>query len=193
MIGLQSRQTIAQEIIQAHRADARLAKACCEAAGISLRTLERWRKTEGLSKVDGRPLATRPSPSHALSVQEQEAILLTCNEPRFADMPPSRIVPKLADEAVYLAIESSFYRVLRRANQLKHWGRARQAQRRKPPTTHVAQAPSELWAWDITYLLARAMGFWCYLYLILDVYSRKIVGWEVHATDNSAPCDSVGT
>jgi putative transposase len=184
MIGLQSRQTIAQEVIQAHRAGARLAKAC-EVAGISPRTLERWRKTEGLSKGDGRPLAIRPTPPHALSVQEREVILMTCNEPRFADMPPSRIVPKLADEAVYLASESSFYRVLRRANQLKHRGRARQAQRRRPPTTHVAQAPGELWAWDMTYLPARVIGLWYYLYLILDVYSRKIVGWEVHATDDS--------
>ncbi len=104
---------------------------------------------------------------------------------RFADMPPARIVPALADEGVYLASESSFQRVLRAHGQTRHRGRAKPPRASRPPTTHVATAPRQLWCWDMTYLPTEVLGRWFYLYLILDVFSRKIVGFEVHDTDDS--------
>jgi len=107
------------------------------------------------------------------------------NEPRFASVPPARIVPMLADEGVYLASESSFARVLRADGQNAHRGRAKAPKAVRPPTTHIASAPGQVWCWDMTYLPAIVMGFWFHLYLILDLYSRKIVGWEVHASDHS--------
>jgi len=107
------------------------------------------------------------------------------NEPRFADMPPARIVPALADEGVYLASESSFQRVLREHGQSEHRGRAKAARPTRPPSTHVAHAPRQLWCWDMTFLPASVIGRWFYLYLILDVYSRKIVGFEVHDSDDA--------
>ncbi len=112
-------------------------------------------------------------------------VLRVANEPRFADMPPARIVPALADEGVYLASESSFQRVLRAHGQTRHRGRAKAPRASRPPTTHVAMAPRELWCWDMTYLPTQVLGRWFFLYLILDVFSRKIVGFEVHDTDDS--------
>jgi len=108
------------------------------------------------------------------------------NEPRFADMPPARIVPMLADEGVYLASESTFARVLREHGQTTHRGRAKAPRSGRPPTTHIAGAAREVWCWDMTYLPAEVAGQWFYLYLILDLYSRKIVGWEVHERDDAS-------
>jgi len=107
------------------------------------------------------------------------------NEPRFASVPPARIVPMLADEGVYLASESSFARVLRDEGQTAHRGRAKEPRAARPPTTHIAKAVRQVWCWDMTYLPAAVVGRWFHLYLILDLYSRKIVGWEVHETDES--------
>jgi len=111
--------------------------------------------------------------------------LRVANQPRFADVPPARIVPMLADEGVYLASESTFARVLRAHGQSVHRGRAKEPRAQRPPTTHVATAPRQVWCWDMTYLPATVAGRWFHLYLILDLFSRKIVGWEVHATDDA--------
>ena len=184
MIGLGDRQVLAQGIHTAHRSGARLHLAC-EVAGIDLRTLQRWKVSNGLIAGDGRPQAVHPVPAHALSPAERAEVLRVANEPRFADVPPARIVPKLADEGVYLASESTFGRVLREHGQNVHRGRAKSPRKSRPPTTHIASGPREVWCWDMTYLPAVVMGRWFYLYLILDLYSRKIVGWEVHAQDDS--------
>ncbi len=184
MIVLEDRQALARGIDVAHTAGARL-KLACETAGIDLRTLQRWKAFDGLVGGDGRPHAVRATPSHALSEVERAQVLAVANEPRFAAVPPARIVPMLADEGVYLASESSFSRVLREQGQTAHRGRAKAPRAVCPPTTHIATAPRQVWCWDMTYLPAVVMGRWFYLYLILDLYSRKIVGWEVHATDHA--------
>jgi transposase InsO family protein len=184
VIDLEDRIVRARDIEIAQRAGARLEKACAE-AGIDVRTLQRWKAHGGLVTGDRRPDAVRPTLSHALSHEEREALLRVANEPRFADMPPARIVPALADEGVYLASESSFQRVLRAAGQNRHRGHAKAPRRSRPPTTHVATAPRQVWSWDLTYLPAEVAGRWFYLYLILDVFSRKIVGFEVHHTDEA--------
>ena len=184
MIGLEDRQTLAQDIQQACAQGARLARACA-VVGLSVRTLQRWQAHGGLQSGDRRPSAVRPMPSHALTAEEREAVLATANEQRFADMPPARIVPMLADEGVYLASESTFSRILRAHGQNRHRGRAKAPHKQRPPTTHVATAPGQVWCWDMTYLPTEVAGRWFYLYLILDLYSRKVIGWEVHAEDNS--------
>lgn len=184
MIGLEDRQALARDIGVAHRAGARL-KGACETAGIDVRTLQRWKACDGLVDGDQRPQAVRPVPAHALSAQEREQVLAVANEPRFADMPPARIVPMLADEGIDLASESTFARLLREHGQSAHRGRAKAPKAVRPPTTHIASAVREVWCWGMTYLPAQVMGRWFYLYLILDLYSRKIVGWEVHDTDHA--------
>ena len=185
MIRLQDRQQLAQGIEQAQAAGARL-KPACTLAGIDVRTYQRWKAGEGLVHGDRRPQAVRPKPAHALSEAEREAIVRVANMPRFAEVPPARIVPMLADEGVYLASESSFHRVLLAHGQTRHRGRAKVPRQGRAPATHVATAPNEVWCWDLTYLPAEVTGIWFYLYLILDLYSRKIVGWEVHASDDAA-------
>lgn len=184
MIGLEDRQAWAQDIGIAHEAGARL-RLACEIVGIDVRTLQRWKAQEGLVKGDGRPSAVRPAPGHALSPAERTELLRVANEPRFADVPPARIVPMLADEGIYLASESTFSRVLREQGQSSHRGRAKAPRASRPPTTHIATAPRQVWCWDMTYLPAHVIGCWFHLYLILDLYSRKIVGWEVHDTDDA--------
>jgi len=182
MIGLEDRRKLAQSIDAARQAGARLEKAC-EIVGIDTRTLQRWKAGDGLVSGDRRPEALRPRPSHALTDAERAEVLRVANELRFADKPPARIVAELADEGTYLASESSFHRVLRARGQNAHRGRAKAPRQSRPPTTHEATAPRQLWCWDMTYLPATVAGRWFYLYLILDVFSRKIVGYEVHDTD----------
>jgi transposase InsO family protein len=184
MIRLEDRQQLARCIDEARAAGARL-KPACELAGIDVRTYQRWKAGDGLVHGDRRPEAVRPTPAHALSAEERAEILRIANEPRFAEVPPARIVPMLADEGRYVASESSFQRVLRAEGQSRHRGRAKAPQRRRPPATHIAQAPNEVWCWDVTYLPAVVTGTWFYLYVILDLYSRKILGWEVHASDDA--------
>jgi putative transposase len=183
MIGLEDRQALVRDIAIAHAAGARL-RLASETAGIDLRSLQRW-QAAGEIKPDGRPLAVRATPRHALSEAERIQVLAVANEPRFAAVPPARIVPMLADEGVYLASESTFSRVLKAHGQTAHRGRAKAPQQRRPPTTHIATAPRQVWCWDMTYLPAQVAGRWFHLYLILDLYSRKIVGWEVHDSDHA--------
>ena len=155
----------------------------CSAVGITARTLQRWRLPDGAVVADQRPDAVRPMPSTALSEAERAVILETVSEPRFASLPPSQIVPRLADEGVYLASESSFYRVMRAANLQHHRGRAHPPSTRTL-TTHSATKANQVWCWDISYLPTQVRGMYFYLYLVLDLYSRKVVGWEVHTEES---------
>jgi transposase InsO family protein len=184
MIDLEDRRILVQHIETAHTAGARLHTAC-QTAGITVRTLQRWQAQDGLTHGDRRPEAERPVPGHALTEDERAQILALANAPRFAALPPARIVPMLADEGTYVASESSFQRVLRAHGQSAHRGRSRAPQASRRPTTHIATGPGEVWCWDMTYLPAHVKGQWFYLYLIMDLYSRKIVGWEVHAEDDA--------
>jgi putative transposase len=156
----------------------------CEEAFISRRTYRRWLPVSGDMCADKRPLSKRPKPHNKLSDEEVAAVLTVCNQADYASLPPSQIVPRLADEGIYLASESTFYRVLKAHKQLHHRGRAKKAQKRKTPTTHIATAPRQLWSWDITYLASPVRGRFYYLYLFEDIFSRKIVGWEVYEQES---------
>ena len=120
MISTPHRQTAVTLIEEAVTAGARRFKACAELE-ISARTLRRWTLGEpfasGQVHADQRPLVQRPEPRNKLSEDERAAVLSICNSAEFASLPPSQIVPKLADEGQYLASESSFYRILRAQGQ----------------------------------------------------------------------------
>lgn len=182
MIGAPDRRRAERLIKETVDAGARTASACQE-MGISMRTYQRWTR-EGEVKVDGRPGADRPPPSNKLTPEERQSVLDTVNSPAYRSLPPSQIVPSLADEGCYIASESTFYRILREEDQQQHRGRSR-APENRPMSTHCATGPNQVWCWDITWLPGPAKGVFSYLYLILDVYSRKIVGWEVHDQESS--------
>ena len=178
MTSLSERKQLITLIDEATDTGARLSIACME-IGISKRTYRRW-KADKDHTGDKRPIAIRPAPCNKLTEAERQAILDACNEPRFASLPPSQIVPTLLDEGIYHASESSFYRVLKQHNQLTHRGRAKAKNPRKLPETFIATKPCQVFCWDITYLPSTVRGQFYYLYLIEDIYSRKIVGFEVY-------------
>jgi transposase InsO family protein len=170
-------------IRQAKQSGASLEKACQELS-LSLRTYQRWIRG-GEVVVDGRPDAARPAPANKLSPDERERLLSVCNTPRYQSLPPSQIVPLLADEGVYLASESTFYRVLRSADQLHRRGKARAPRSVTKPPGFRATAANQVWSWDITFLANSIVGCFYRLYLVMDIYSRKIVGWEVHESESA--------
>lgn len=174
---------------EAYANGARKAKAC-KLLGISQRTLQRWCEGD-VVKLDGRGLAKRKNePHNKLTDSERQQVIDIANSPEFADQPPSQIVPALADQGLYVASESSFYRLLREANQLVHRGKAKPPTRKRPVPLQ-ADAPNQLWSWDITYLASTVKGLFFYLYLIMDVFSRKIVGWEVYETESANHASSL--
>jgi putative transposase len=153
----------------------------CQAIGLSARTVERWRKQpEGGADRRAGPQTT---PTHALTATERKRIVEIATSPEYRNVSVRQIVPRLADQGVYVASESSFYRVLHDEQLMAHRSHARPASASKP-RSHVATAPGQVWSWDITYLRAARRGTFFYLYLVLDIWSRKVVGWEVHAEES---------
>lgn len=152
--------------------------------GLSERTVQRYRQHSQV-RPDGRKAAAIGRvPANRLSQKERNLIVETVNQPQYSHLPPSQIVPALADEGCYLASESTFYRILREETQLAHRGRAKAPTHRRPEEMQ-ATGPNQLWSWDITYLPTTVRGLFFYLYLFVDLYSRKIVGWEVYAEESA--------
>lgn len=177
-------RTRAVALIDAARSDGARLGPACEVVGITPRTYERWTR-EGGVREDGRPGAARSAPANSLSADERERVLAVCHHPEYADQPPGQIVPALADEGEYIASESTFYRILRAEGEQQHRGRAKPPQRSRPRSTHCATEPNQVWCWDVTWLPGPVLGQFLYLYLILDLFSRKIVGWEVHTEETA--------
>ena len=134
---------------------------------------------------DGR-LDTGREPPNKLSELERRRLLKVANEPDYANLPPCKIVPRLADEGCYLASESTFYRVLKTEKQLSHRQKSKPARTVKQPRALVATGPNQIYSWDITYLPTAVKGIFFYLYLVMDIYSRKVVGWQVYDNESSA-------
>lgn len=170
----QSRQSILTLLAEAIERGARKSKAC-EIIGISLRTIQRWNKAP--QQIDGRKGAPKRV-ANKLSEAERKKVLETANLPAFASLPPSQIVPILADEGEYICSESTFYRVLHEDNQQHHRGKARAPTARACPRL-IACKPNQVYSWDITYLPTAIKGQFYYLYLFIDIYSRFIVGWHI--------------
>lgn len=175
MISVSDRKLAISLIQEATEAGAR-ERLACEELGLTQRTLQRWR-SHGV-REDARPHAKRKPPANKLSDSEQQHIIEVINQPKFKSLPPSQIVPKLADQGTYLASESTFYRIMHKHKQQVHRGRSNRPTS-KPLTSHRATGPNQVWMWDITWLAGPVKGLFFYLYLILDLYSRKIVGWEI--------------
>ena len=159
---------------------ARLNQAC-DMLGLSARAIQRWRE-QGEQGFDRR-LGPKTAPRNKLSLAERKAVLDAANRPEYRDLSPKQIVPLLADEGVYLASESTLYRILREEDALHHRepSRPRSVSR---PREHIATGPCEVFSWDITYLRSAVRGAFYYLYLVEDIFSRKIVGWAVHEEES---------
>lgn len=184
----EQRRQVIELVNEATRAGARQDRAC-DVLGLSERTLQRWQSGETVGH-DRRPLRGY-QPPHALSDAERADVLAVANSEEFGHLPPSQIVPRLADQGRYLASESTFYRILRANHQLTHRRSERPAQARTKPRAFSATAPNQLYSWDITYLPSSVRGQFYYLYLFLDIFSRKIVGWQVYETESSALASEV--
>jgi len=178
-----SDRIIAVELIDEARANGARLKPACDVLGISDRTYQRWTK-DGNVKKDQRPIVQRPQPKNKLSQEERTKIIKTVNSPKFADLSPSQIVPKLADQGKYLASESTVYRILREQQMNTHRSRSNAPVNRVPPT-HIATSPNQVWTWDITWLNAFIKGQYYKLYLIVDMFSRLVVSYEVWETEKA--------
>lgn len=165
-------------IEEAVRAGARVERAC-EVVGVTARTLQRWTLPGAEEDRREGPCA---APGNKLSEAERRQVTATANAPEYRDLSPKQIVPRLADQGVYLASESTFYRVLRAEDLLAHRERSRPPTPR--PREHVATGPGQVWSWDITWLPAALQGAFYYLYLVEDIWSRKIVGFAVEAEES---------
>ena len=178
MISTPDRVKAVELIDEAVLNGARRVRACQE-LGICDRTYRRWTHTDAV-KGDQRPTAQRQPPLNRLSVEERQAILDVCHEPEFANLPPGQIVPRLADRGLYIGSEATFYRVLHAADEQHHRARSSAPKTKHKTTTHMATAANQLWSWDVSYLPCPVRGQFYYLYMIMDIFSRKITGWEVH-------------
>ena len=201
MSALPQRRTLLALIDAARSAGARLARACA-VVGLSVRSVERWAQdargapcttaSDSALATPDVPVATsgagdrrvaglrRPcTPPNKLSATEVARAMALINSAPFAHLPPSQIVPRLADRGLYIASESTLYRLLRQRGQLAHRRAERVGKPRHKPRALVAHGVNEVFCWDITYLPSRVVGQFFYLYLFIDLFSRKIVGWQV--------------
>lgn len=172
---------ILDAISDAQRAGARLS-AACQVIGLSARTVERWRlDPDG----DDHRAGPRTRPANALTDAEEAQLVAVMTSARYRHLPPKQLVPELADEGLYLASESTCYRVqqrhaLRRRPQTIQRGTSTRAR-----TLHTASGPNQVWSWDITWLPTLVRGRYLYLYLMMDVWSRRIVGWTVEERERA--------
>ena len=154
-------------------------KPACAALEVSRSTLYRRR---GPSTGQQQP---RPTPARALSETERGEVFDTLCSERFVDRSPAEVVATLLDEEVYLCSERTMYRVLASEVPVQE----RRAQRTHPEYKKpelMATAPNQVWSWDITRLLGPKKWSYYYLYVIMDIYSRYVVGWMVADRENSA-------
>lgn len=151
----------------------------CAVFEIDERTIQRWQ----LCALDQRrgPLT---APANKLTDSERALIIKTSISKAYMNLSPHQIVPKLADKGIYIASEATFYRVLKAESLNQHRGHTKPRVVAKP-MAYEAMRPNQIYSWDITYLQSCVRGQFYYLYLFLDIFSKKIVGWNIHASQES--------
>ena len=136
-------------------------------------------------RVRVRAVAPRPTPARALTTEERTQVLSVLNEPRFVDLSPRAVFASLLDDERYLCSIRTMYRFLTEAGEV----RERRDQLRHPNHSKprlVARGPNEIWSWDITKLLGPAKWTFFYLYVVLDIFSRFVVGWLLARRERAA-------
>jgi len=178
---LAEHRTVAIELIdEAITAGAARHKAC-ETLEISVRTYYRWKSDDSGDKRKG---SEKKIPRKLTPEEEQDIVYVSC-EKRFCDCTPYQIVAILLDEGRYIASTSSFYRVLKSRDLLHHRKRGRLNKRKATPPELVATGPNQVFSWDITWLKTDVNGIFFFAYMIIDVWSRKLVGWEIHTKESA--------
>jgi len=152
----------------------------CEILGLDATTVQRWRKQPGGGDRRAGPIQ---APKNKLTSAEYREVRAIVTSPEFRDLPPSQIVPRLADRGIYVASESTIYRVLRNED-MQHHREASYAPRKRPRPERRAIGPNQVWSWDITYLRSPIKGAFFYLYVAIDVWSRRIVGWTIEMSES---------
>lgn len=180
MIAPELKRLIVDAVEEARRSGARM-PAICDLLEISSRTLQRWKLS---ITPDGRKASPRQVP-HKLTEAERLRVKETICSPRFADLYPPEIVAVLASEGVYLASESTMYRIMREEKLLSHRRKSKAPGKREKPRLK-ATAPDQVYSWDITWMKSSVAGIYFYLYMVVDVFSRRIVQWEIHERESSA-------
>jgi transposase InsO family protein len=155
--------------------------AACEIVGLSVRTVERWHAHPG---SEDRRHGPKRRPRNALSRTEQARVVSVMTCPEHAALSPKQLVPRLADQGFYLASESTMYRLRRRLGLRVGAQASARTHVTRATTVHRATGPNQVWSWDITYLPTAVRGRFLYLYLVIDVWSRRFVGWQVHDREN---------
>jgi putative transposase len=149
--------------------------AACAALGIARAGVYRERARHARPPAAPRP---RPRPHRALSAAERQTVLDLLHEPPFADQSPAEVYATLLDHGRYHCSIRTLYRILASHDEV----RERRNQRRHPVYTKpelLADAPNQVWSWDITKLMGPAKWSYFYLYVILDIFSRRVIGWCV--------------
>jgi len=178
MTPLIERSKLMLDIDFANKQGARL-KTACALVGLSIRAIQRWSIN---NSGDKRAFVKKLSPK-AFSIEEKNKIVAICNSPEYKDESPNKIVPKLAENGIYIGSESTFYKVLKEFKLQKHRANSRQPIKRSK-TEHTAKGPLQVLSWDITYLKSSVRGMYFYLYLFMDIWSRKIVGCTVEESES---------
>jgi putative transposase len=151
----------------------------CQAFDFPRSSFYRWLRPPSVVSKD------RPAPPLALSVQEKHGVLAVLNSTRFMDQAPREIYATLLDEAVYLCSVRTMYRILEDQSQLRERrDQLRHPNYRKPEL--LATGPNQVWSWDITKLKGPAKWTYYYLYVILDIFSRYVVGWMIAHRESAA-------
>jgi putative transposase len=179
-VSLSDRRHLSGLIDEAVMAGARRSE-CCKVLGFSVRTLQRWEKDPDQGDRRMGPLTAS---AKQLSCAERANVIAVANSVEYRDLPPSQIVPKLADKGIYIASESTFYRILKQEELSTHRLNTKPRNYFRPVAV-VATAPNTVWSWDITYLKSPIRGQYFFLYLVMDVFSRMIVGSEVYSCESA--------
>ncbi len=159
----------------------------CRAFGVAERTFHH-RKAAAEGRLAPRPSRAKPPDEHEpvpwrIPDVEREAIKDVLCSQRFGDLAPAQVYATLLDEGTYLCSERTMYRILAEHDLVRERRRGHRRRGQRPPRVH-ATGPNQAWSWDITRLRGPVMRSWFYLYVVLDIYSRKIVAWSIDTTES---------
>lgn len=174
------RRAVLDSLTEAQKAGARLSR-CAKVIGLSERTLERWRLEE--DGGDDKRCGPHTVPGNKLSEHEERQLLRVLTSPEHRDLSPKQVIPALAEQGKYIASEATAYRVLHKHKLQKHRENTK-ARTSTRPAEQTASVPNQVYCWDITYLKAHPVGAFYYLYLVTDIFSRRIVAARVYLAEN---------